>query len=259
MPVRFYAQGAPSWWKYQLVSLANQRLPSRKLYFYDFLVDNGMFNFYKRGERPLLDRWLEHLKRFVLEIDIRYKPENITIILPDWLHDPAFTLKAATHFLSRMLCKDYECLLVVHSSPSFGGYSRAALEAASIPWATGLAAPLKLNCSRTAKNRRVIKLHCQQAIVEQVCSIASRHGLSCHGLGVALKPDHIKRLVGLGLTSFDSSSWTRPNSSIIEKMLGGRWSAKNSREKDLFMKVVLQRLSREVELEGVERTWSKRI
>jgi hypothetical protein len=263
MRLRFYAQGAPSWWPYQLVSLANRRLPPKRMWFYEFLVDNGMFAYWKTGQRPDVGAWLEKLARLVHEIDKRYKPVDITVILPDWLGDPSFTLKAAGHRLSKLLCRDYDCLVVAHSSPTllrwipdggeyYGGYARSALEAAAIPWVVGLAAPLKLPCSRAARGRRVIKPECQAEITRQVCSVARRHGLACHGLGVLLRPDHIKRLVDYGLTSFDSSSWTRPNSSEVERVLGGRWSAKNSREKDLFMKVVLQRLSQAIDLEGVE-------
>ena len=246
-----------------MVSLANERLPPVKYYYYYMMVDNGMFRYYKAGQRPDLWKWYQQLLRFLRDIDRLRKPVEVAVILPDWLNDPVFTLKAASHSAARVVCKDYDCYIVVHSSPSlaqwipgqetyYGGYARAALEAAaSVAEIVGLAAPLKLNCSRMSNGRRIIKLHCQRAIVEQVCSVARRLGLKCHGLGVGLKPSHVKRLTELGLTSFDSSSWTRPNNSVLYKM--APWSAKNSREKDLFFRIVLERMTQAgVELEGAK-------
>ncbi len=257
---RFYAQGAPSWWPYQLVSLGNRRLPARRYFYYSILVDNGMFRYYKSSATPPdLDKWYADLRRFIHDIERLRKPREIAVILPDWLNNPSFTLRAASHPAARSLCRDYDCYIVVHSAPTlvqwipghgeyYGGYARSAMEAVSAAEAVGLAAPLKLNCSKQTNGRRVIRLYCQRAIAEQVCMVAKRQGLHCHGLGVALKPEHVKRLVELGLTSFDSTSWTRPNASIAE-----RWSAKTKTEKERFFKLVLQRLAEAgVRLEGIE-------
>ena len=258
---RFYASAAPDWWPFQLVSLANRRLPPRRYYFYSILVDNGMFSYYKLGERPPdLDKWYLMLLKFINDIERLRRPVEIAVILPDFLNNPTFTLKAARHHVAREICNNYDCFIVVHSEPTlvqwmnreyYGGYAKSAVEAVSVAEAVGLAAPLKLNCSRIANGHRVIRLHCQKAIVEQVCGIARRIGIRCHGLGVALKPQHVKKLLELGLTSFDSSSWTRPNNSIVAKT--ARWSAKTKAEKELFFKTVLMRLrDAGVALEGVE-------
>ena len=83
-------------------------------------------------------------------------------------------------------------------------------------------------------------LECQLNVVRQVCSEARRHGLACHGLGLVLEPQHVKKAVDRGLNSFDAT-WTRPNKSIVKKYLGaerlakGLVSAKTMSEKDLFL------------------------
>lgn len=255
---KFYATGAPDWWPFQLVSLANKAMPPSRRGYYTVLVDNGMFGFYKQGSRPDLDLWYGKLLLFVKDLERLRAPREIVVILPDWLHDPDFILRSARHPRARTLCKDYKCMAVAHASPLLmTGYDAIARELAAIDHVSAIAAPLKLNCSRySAKGqRRIIKPECQAAIVEQVCSIARQHGLQCHGLGILLRPSHVARLVKLGLDSFDSTSWTRPNTSVIAKTIG-RWSAKNKTEKEVFFALVLSRLREAgVELEG----WSPQI
>jgi len=255
---RFYASGAPSWWRFQLVSLGNKRLPPKRYNYYSILVDNGMFRYYsKLGERPPLHRWFAELRRFIHDVERLRRPREIIVVLPDWLYDYPFTYTAARSEHARELCTNYRCVVVVH--PGLGGiigrYIDYAEKYAAIDWVWGLAAPLKLNCSRLANGRRVIKLHCQAAIAEQVCGVAKRYNLHCHGLGIALKPGHVKRLVELGLTSFDSSSWTRPNNSVVARTA---WSAKTKTEKERFFHLVLARLREAgVELEGLQEAVSR--
>ncbi len=84
MPIRFYAAQAPSWWPYQLVSLANKRLPQvREPGFYKILVDNGMWAFVKDGERPSLDKWYHQLLLFVRDIEQLRWPAEIWAVLPE--------------------------------------------------------------------------------------------------------------------------------------------------------------------------------
>ena len=152
--VRFYAAQAPSWWPFQLVSLANRRLPPvQKPGFYRVLVDNGMFGFMKDGGRPDLDKWYHRLLLFVRDVERLRRPEEIWVVLPDWLHDFDFTYSAARHPLAKRLCRDYRCLVVAHSSSRFlwapgGPYGYAAGLYASIDHVQGLAVPLKLPCLR---------------------------------------------------------------------------------------------------------------
>ncbi len=250
---RFYATGAPEWWPFQLVSLGNKVLPPTRRDYYYVLVDNGMFAYHKQGTRPDLDVWYARLLLFVRDLERLRSPREIMVVLPDWLHDPDFVLKAATHPRAKSLCKGYRCMAVAHASPLFiKGYDAIASELASIDHVSAIAAPLKLNCSRYSSRagRRIIRPECQAAIVEQVCSVARQHNLHCHGLGILLRPAHVARLVRKGLDSFDSTSWTRPNASVIAKTIG-RWSAKNKTEKEVFFTLVLTRLHEAgVELEG---------
>ena len=207
MVLRYYAPGAPYWWRYQLVSLGNNYEPPRNgRYWYRLLIDNGMFAFYKTGSRPSLDKWLARLNRYIKMIDSVLKPDEIRVILPDWLGDPGFTAMAARHERAKKLCKDYVCFASVHSS-TVGDYVRVAEEMGTIEHVMGLAAPLKINC---VKKRRPIK-RCQVAIVQQVCGVARRLGLQCHGLGALLDPKHLQVLEKLGMGSFDSGAWIRVN------------------------------------------------
>ena len=101
---------------------------------------------------------------------------------------------------------------------------------------------------------------CQLSIVEQVCSAAKNKGLACHGLGLVLDPMpmHVKRAVEMGLSSFDSTSWTHPNKRVVEKLLGigidrlkqGIVSARTLSEKELFLWLEIKQLMKAgVELE----------
>ena len=251
--VRFYASAAPSWWPYQLVSLGNRRLPPRRIGYYSVLVDNGMFAYTKTSRTPpRLDEWYHRLLLFLQEIERLRRPREVLVILPDWLYEPSFVLDALEHPLAARICSRYRCLAVVHSDKRWNGYKESAEDLAAYKDILyGLAAPLKLTCSRFSLRamRRIIRRECQVTIVEQVCSVAKRYGLACHGLGALLNPQHIKRLAELGLSSFDSSSWTRPNNSVIAKT---NWSAKTSTEKERFFTAVLQRLGSHVELTGIK-------
>ena len=259
MPIRFYAAQAPSWWPYQLVSLANRRLPLvAPPGHYRFLVDNGFWGFYKDGGRPSLDKWYHRLLVFARDIERLRRPEEITIILPDWLGDFDFTIGAAQHSLARRLCRDYRCLVVVHTSPRFlwapgGPYGYVADLYASIEHVHGLAAPLKLPCLRYDRRgrRRIVDRkgrECQLNIIRQVCRVAKEYSLSCHGLGLVLDPVHVKRSIDAGLDSFDSTSWTRPNKTVVRRYLGedrvtrGEISAKTLSEKEVFFLVKLRQL-----------------
>lgn len=246
---RFYAQGAPRWWPFQLVSLGNKRLPPKRYGFYSILVDNGMFRYYKEGTRPSLDSWFRRLAVFAGEVR-RLRPSELIIILPDWLNDAEFTVRAARSVQARRLCEQHVCCAVAHAGRGLNAYARTAEELVSIDYIQCIAAPLKLNCSRySAKaGRRLIRLECQAAVAGAICGVAKRHDLKCHGLGIALKPEHVRRLVGLGLDSFDSTSWTRPNKTVIARYLGverlerGEISAKTIGEKELFFLLKLAQL-----------------
>ncbi len=239
-----------------MVSLASRQLPAKRYNYYYLLVDNGMFRFYNStGRRPELGYWFAELKRFLWDLERLRRPREIIVVLPDWLYDYPFTYGAARSVYARELCSIYKCLVVAH--PGLGGilagYADYAEKYASIDWVWGLAAPLKINCSRfSAKaKRRIINLGCQQAITEQVCGVARKHGMHCHGLGVALKPRHVKRLVELGLGSFDSSSWTRPINKPAAKTAG--WSAKTRIEREQYFMLAVQRLAGAgIPLEGAE-------
>jgi len=136
------------------------------------------------------------------------------------------------------LCKDYKCMAVAHSYDGVAGFYRSALDLASIDYVVAVAAPLKLPCKG---RRRVPSADCQARIVSQVVAAAREQGLEwVHGLGVLLRPSHVKRLVNLGLSSFDSASWTRPNSTVLRRY--HPYSAKSNVQKDLFFRVVLGRL-----------------
>ncbi len=225
---------------------------------YRFLVDNGFWAFTKNGGRPGLDKWFHKLLVFARDIERLRKPKEIIIILPDWLGDFDFTYSAAQHPLAKRLCRDYRCLVVVHTSARFlwapgGPYGYVASIYASIEHVHGLAAPLKLPCLRydSRGRRRIVDKRgreCQLHIIKQVCRVARDYSLSCHGLGLVLDPVHVKRSIEAGLDSFDSTSWTRPNKSVIARYLGaerlekGMVSARTMNEKDLFLWIKLRQL-----------------
>ncbi len=255
--VRFYAQGAPSWWPFHLVSLHNQRLPPARSNFYYIVIDNGMFGFYKQGARPPLDLWLQKLWAFAMSVERLRKPREIVIVLPDWLGDFDFTLRAAQHPVAKRMCRDYKCMVVAHTSSRYfgveGAYAYAASIYASLDHIHALAAPLKLNCLRyDSRGRRHIVdskgLRCQLEIVNQVCSTARRYNLQCHGLGLVLEPTHVRKAVERGLDSFDGTAWTRPNKTVVEKYLSkdrlekGKVSAVTVSEKELFFMLKLRQL-----------------
>ena len=242
MRARFYAALAPEWWPFQVVSVSNRRLPPRRPGFYAIIVDNGMFAMYLRGARPPLDRWYSLLASFVHDVERLRAPREVIIVLPDWVGDPRFTVEAARHPLARRLCSAYTCYAVAHGGEGMMGYARTAEELASVDHVAGLAAPLKLPCSRYSARagRRVVRAECQAAITEQVCGVARAHGLPCHGLGVHLRPEHVRRLVGLGLTSFDTSSWTRPVNK--PEPWAAAWSAKTAAEREQYFVMALRRL-----------------
>jgi len=242
-----------------LVSLANRRLPPvQRPGFYWVLIDNGMFGFMKDGGRPDLDKWYHRLLVFVRDVERLRKPEEIVVVLPDWLHDVDFVLRSVQHPLARRLCRDYVCAAVVHSNSRFlwaegGPYKYVASILAGYDHVSVLAAPLKVNCLRYDRRgrRRIVDkrgLECQLNVIRQVCSEARRHGLACHGLGLVLEPRHVKRAVAAGLCSFDSTAWTRPNKSVLARYLGkgrvirGEVSAKTVDEKSLFMWVKIRQL-----------------
>lgn len=226
--VRFYSSGAPRWWPYHVV------VPHRAYSAPRVILDNGMWAYWKEGRRPPVDVWLARIARVASSLE----SEEVIVILPDWLGDPRFTLEAAREPIARRLCRDYKCMAVAHSFDGLMGYYVSARELVALDYMEAVAAPLKLPCKN---GRRIPAEDCQARIVSQVVAAAREHGLHCvHGLGVLLKPRHVKRLVGMGLSSFDSSSWTRPNSSVLRRLYP--FSAKNNSQKEFFFKVALMRL-----------------
>ncbi len=203
-----------------------------------------------------MDLWYARLVSFLWRV--QRLAEEIWVVLPDWLGDFDFTYNAARHSLARRLCRDYHCLVVAHTSPRFlwaegGPYAYVADLYASIDHIHGLAAPLKLPCLRydSRGRRRIVDkrgLECQLNILRQVCSAAKSKGLRCHGLGLVLEPGHVRKSVELGLDSFDSTAWTRPNKSIVKRLLGverldkGEVSARSIDEKSLFLAIKLRQL-----------------
>ena len=228
MVVRFYSSGAPRWWPFQVIT------PGRSSRGSHILLDNGMWSYWKQQRRPPTDVWLARLARVASSLEA----EEVIVILPDWLGDPRFTLEAARDPVARRLCRNYQCMVVAHSYNGIEGFYAAARELASLDHVVALAAPLKLPCRN---GKRVPSRECQARIVAQVVRAAREYGLQwVHGLGVLLRPSHVRRLVDLGLSSFDSASWTRPNSTVLRRY--HPYSAKSNVQKDLFFRVVLGRL-----------------
>jgi len=242
--VRFYATGAPPWWRFQLVSMAKGRPGLSRRRFYSVLVDNGMFQFYTAGSRPPLDRWLAQLHIYATRLARQLDPAELIVILPDWVHDPDFTLKAAATPIARRICQSYTCYAAAHAdTSSMMGYARTAEQLASLDHIHGLAAPAKLPCARTrtSTGRTVVSEACQAAVTQQVCTVARNHGLPCHVLGAKLSPRHLLRLAASGMTSFDTTSWTRPNDQTIAQEIG-RWSAKTREEREKMFRYVIDKL-----------------
>lgn len=227
--VRFYSSGAPRWWPFHVV------VPHRVYNASFVILDNGMWSFWKQQQRPPVDLWLAKIARIALRIEAR----EIIIILPDWLGDPRFTISASKHPVARRLCRDYRCMSVAHTHNGLMGFYYSALELASLDHVSCIAAPLKLPCRRG--RRRLPSQSCQASIAGQVLRASREQGLKCvHGLGALLRPSHLLDLYKLGLASFDSTSWTRPNATVLRRF--HPYSAKNQRQKDLFFSIVVKRL-----------------
>ena len=225
---RFYSSGAPRWWPYHVVT------PNRSYSARHVILDNGMWSFWKKQWRPPVDVWIARLWRVAHYL----KSEEVIVVLPDWLGDPRFTLEAARDPIAARLCRDYKCMAVAHSYNGMEGFYRSTIDLASIDYLSCIAAPLKLPCKG---NRRVPSTKCQTRITGQIARAARASGLRCiHGLGVLLRPSHVRALVNLGLSSFDSTSWTRPNSTTLKKSYP--YSAKNTSLKDLFFRITVKRL-----------------
>ena len=241
MSVRFYTSAGPSWWPFQVVSLGNGRLPPRgEPSSYYFLVDNGMFRFYREGRRPDPDAWLDRLAVFVRRVERLRRPAGLMVVLPDWLGDPRFTLGVAGSRRARGLCRDYSCVGVAHAWGSLGGYRSVARELASLEWISVVAAPLKLPCGRFSRRagRLYVRPECQARIVREVYEGAREYGVPVHGLGLLLRPSHVAAVSGF-ISSFDSSSWTRPINGLGRS---AGWSAKNKREKEEYFAMALMKL-----------------
>ena len=243
--VRFYTSGAPHWWRYQLVSAANQQLPRIRKKWYKVLVDNGAFAYYKNNVKLNEEQHWSMLMRFINTIRVKLEPIELWVILPDYPYDVQYVIKNARSGRARELCESVDACVAVAQAPRnprdcSGGmlrcYERVAEELASIDWVGILAAPVKLQCSRaTRRGRRVIDSKCQVAIAEQVCSAAKQHGMRCHALGAKFETETLKKLIDVGVTSFDTTTWTRPRNKI-EKKEG------NATLKDTFFKHAIQKL-----------------
>lgn len=261
--MRLYASGAPDWWPYQLVSMAGQRVPRlRRPGFYRLLVDNGMFSFYAGGRRPPLGEWLARLSWFASRVEARLRPAEVVVVLPDWLGDPGFTLEALGHPSAQRVCGRWRCIAVAHADPGagLGAYAWTVERIAAVASARGLrlygvAAPLKLPCSRYSPRarRRIPNPACQLSLAEQVCRTAAKHGLYCHGLGAMLSPGHLRRLAAAGVDSVDSTSWTRPVNKAAARI--ARRSAGSREEREQFFRALLEHLGDAVEL--VEAEYSR--
>lgn len=226
--VRFYTATAPEWWRYQLVSAANKRLPKIKPLFYKVLIDNGAFAWFKRGEKPDPVRHWHETVTFVNRVVASLRPIEVWVILPDYPWDTRYTIEQARSQRARELCERVNACVVSAQAPrrpsdwpgcagsnAVKCYARIAEEIASIEWVRVIAAPCKLQCSRiTLRGRRLVDAKCQVAIVEQVCEVARAHGLGCHVLGAKMDVDALKRMIERGMTSFDSTTWTRPRNTV---------------------------------------------
>ena len=239
MRVRFYTSTGPGWWPFQVVSLSNGRLPPAGAPhgFYHVIVDNGMFAWWVRGVRPELSVWARRLAVFVRDVVRLRSPGSVVVVVPDWLGDPAFSLRAARDPVVRRLCRDFECMAVAHGDPGVDGYYRVAVELASVDHVSVVGAPLKLPC-RPGPGRRP-RVSCQVRVASRVCAGAREHGVPCHGLGLLLVPRHVAGLAGV-LASFDSSSWTRPHTTRLRKCCP--FSAKNKELRERFFAETIRRL-----------------
>ena len=243
--VAFYATGAPEWWPYQLVSLTHRIVPRRG---YRLLHDNNAFKFFASGRWPDIDRWIYTLLRSVY----RYAGvvDEVLVILPDKPMDPRATLEWAYRAYGRICternrAKGIKCVAVAHfdpQSPSLSIRETVKHILDTMPDVDIIAAPLKLYCSRSGKNRRVTDPLCQLGIVARVYDAVSGK-LPVHGLGIMLNRELLKRATPF-LHSFDSTGWTRTYTPTL-KRLGFDLSAKNSSARELYFAVAVALLKRD--------------
>ena len=230
----FYTVVAPDWWPFQVVSITHKRLPPKRYSYYFLLVDNGMYSFVQRNERPNIDTWIARLRRFVYDLERTRRPNEIIVVLPDWLRDPEFTL-SVTRKYSRILCKDYKCMVVAHYNMKYS-ISDVIMEALSIEGIEKIGIPCKLYCSRKGKNRRVPRYACMKTLIEIAYSVVrNRHRLHALGLGFNEK---LLSSIRDKILSFDNTTWSRPFSAIPKK-----YSAKTKKEREEYFKAVLRKYS----------------
>ncbi|MCD6487779.1 MAG: hypothetical protein J7K21_00955 [Desulfurococcales archaeon] len=230
----FYTVTAPEWWPFQVVSITHRRLPPRRIDYYYLLVDNGMYNFVLKNERPSLDVWISSLRRFVYEVYRTRRPVEMIVILPDWFKDPEFTLNVAKTY-SKLFCKDYKCMVVAHYNFNIE-ITRMVEEILSIDGIEIIGVPCKLYCSRKGKNRRIANYACMKMLIEIVHSYV-RDKEKIHALGLGFNKDLLGSVKDR-IRSFDNSTWSRPFS-LVPK----HYSAKTKSEREEYFIAVLKSYS----------------
>jgi len=230
----FYSSNAPNWWPYQVLSLSNNNISLTEREYYHVIIDNGMFNYVSKNQRPDTRLWIWKLKAFTDIVYRRLKPRSITVITPDWIRSPEFTLEAA-RIASNVICKDYECMLVAHYNYDYT-MDKVISEAFTIDNIRKIAVPCKLYCSVKKRHRRVVNYPCQKILCSIAYSVVKERKL-LHALGLGLKLDVVKS-ISKYVQSFDSTSWTRP----VKTIEGKRYSAKTAREREQYFILALNHL-----------------
>ncbi len=248
MKLLFYSSSAPKWWPYRVIT--------NGLNVYDstvsVIIDNGAWSYantcLRRGNNieycyantlPKPESWARRLLVIIRRLEAMYKDLEILVTLPDTPLCPRLSVKYSLE-ASRIL-RGYDLVVVVHfdAKTSLGEVLAELLRAEP----KVVAIPLKFYGTRPGKNRRVPDYARQVMLAEAVYNVLKSQGFhgKIHGLGPALKPKHIARLTAY-LDSIDTTSWTRPNTTVLYRLLGKRYSAKNERQRELFFAVALWRL-----------------
>ena len=225
MAIRFYSQGAPSWWPYHVLTLSSPNLPVGA-FPESVIVDNNAFTFYRRGSFPQLDQWVARIAR-VAHRASSFSAE-VVVVLPDCPLDPLRTLLWAKR--ARWLCKHYRCMAVMH----YDTLAEEELESTFESYAADVdahvyAVPLKLPLS-TGYSRLARRVNVDPKLQKHVVRVAAR----VVGGKLHLMAPRKETIVSMWdrIESFDTTAWTRASAKLKRKL--GTISCRNQRERELM-------------------------
>ncbi len=258
LPVRFYTNTLPraTKWPFVLVHLEDYtiRLPQYSNFAKHIILDIHVHRFRHCNDYPLTV--IKHYYLIIRKIAEKYR-DRISFVLPDLPWDPSYFEGSKYHdnvrktyryhimFLkyTEDVCRrtGSQVILVVQHRQSLHDAERSCiivndlltmLRDESIVYAIGVGS---LCVNKSARE-----------IARYIQLVAGKYPhLRVHGFGVKLNTiDYLPSNV-LGRYSFDSTSWTRPVCTRVQKILGvsKRWGCKDETERQIYFVAFIARLA----------------